>query len=109
MRRLVAEPAYQEARSYFSKLAERGPPLLAASLAMAALQSRFWKRVVEIKAVDGDDYFALKDACEVVERAAAYAVSDGLFAGFAAQRGILAPHELLGARRTAPVRVGHAA
>jgi len=109
VRRLVAEPAYQEARGYFSKLAERGPPLLAASLAMAALQSRFWKRVVEIKAVDGDDYFALKDACEVVERAAAYAVSDGLFAGFAAQRGILAPHELLGARRAAPVRVRDAA
>jgi hypothetical protein len=97
--RLAAEPAYQEARTYFAKLADRGPPLLAASLTMAARQVRFWKRVVEVKAVTDQAYLDLKDACEVVERAAAYALPDGAFAAFASHAGVLAPHDVLGGRR----------
>ena len=99
VRRLVGEPAYEEARIYFSKLADRGPPLLAANLTMAVRQMSFWKRVLETKAVTEQAYFDLKDACAVVERAAEFATSDGLFTGFASRAGALAPHEVLGVRR----------
>lgn len=54
-------------------LADRGPPLLAGSLAMAVRQEKFFSRVVETKAVTDQPQHDLKDACEVVRRAAAYA------------------------------------
>ena len=43
--------------------------------------------MVEAKALMEETYEDLKDACEVVEPAVAYAVSDGLLDGFASRGG----------------------
>jgi hypothetical protein len=99
VRRLAAQPKYQEACQFFTQLSDRGPPLLTASLTMAARQAPFWRRVIETKAVSGRDAIELKKACDVVDRAATYAVSDGLFAAFVSQERQLTPQEVLGVRR----------
>jgi hypothetical protein len=101
VRRLLQEPAYEEALVYFSKLADRGPPRLAATLGMAVRQMPFWKRVLEIQAVTDQAHRDLRDACEVVQRAAEYASPDGLFAGFVSRAGAFAPQDVLGVRRKA--------
>lgn len=103
IRRLIALPVYDEARQYFSMLADRGPPLLSGTLAMAVRQEKFFRRVIEIKAVTDQEQHELKDACEIVRRAAEYAVSDGLFAAFASPAGELTPHAVLGQRRARAV------
>jgi hypothetical protein len=103
VRRLAAQPTYQEACQFFTQLSDRGPPLLTASLTMAARQVQFWRRVIETKAVSGRDALELKEACDVVDRAATYAVSDGLFAAFVSHEKQLTPHEVLGVRRHARV------
>lgn len=99
IRRLVAKPAYEEARAYFAMLADRGPPLLAGTLVMAVRQEKFFRRVVETQAVTDQAQHDLEAACEVVRRAADYAVSCGTFAAFASRAGELSPYELLGQRQ----------
>ena len=101
MQRLAKEPAYREARTFFAKLADRGPPLLAASLAMAARQLPLWRSMLEAKIVPASDRPALAEACGVVERTTSHAVSSGLFAGFVSAAGPLTPREVLGRRRKA--------
>ena len=99
LRALAERPAFEEARRYFAMLADRGPPLLGACLGMAARQAPFWRRILGAGVVQDQEYRDLQDACSVVDVAAGYAVSDGLFAGFAAADRVLAPHEVLGQRR----------
>jgi hypothetical protein len=95
----MARPSYEEACHYFAMLADRGPPLLAGSLAMAARQEKFFRRVIETKAVTDQEQHDLRDACAVVRRAVDYAVSDGLFAAFVSRATELSPHVVLGQRR----------
>jgi hypothetical protein len=99
LRACADRPAIIEARSYFAMLADRGPPLLAPSLKMAAHQVVFWRRILAAGLVQDQEFRDLQDACAVVEVAARCALSDGLFAGFAATDHVLAPHEVLGPRR----------
>jgi hypothetical protein len=99
IRRLVVEPAYDEARRYFAMLADRGPPLLADSLAMAVRQEKFFRRVVEVQAVTDRELQDLNVACKVVRRAAEYAVSDGLFAAFASRSARFSPHTVFAPRQ----------
>jgi Caspase domain len=88
------------ASEYFSKLADWGPPLLAPSLAMAANQTLFWRRVLEAGVVGNRQFRDLQDACALVEMAAEYAVPGGLFAGFAGPSKVLSPRKILGSRAT---------
>ncbi len=99
IRRLIAEPAYEQARRYFAMLADRGPPLLAGTLAMAVQQERFFRRAVETKAVTGQAQSDLKAACDVVRRAAEYAVSEGQFTAFASHVERLTPRMVLQQRQ----------
>ena len=92
----VAErPACAEARRYFAMLADRGSPLLGSSLLMAAHRVQFWRRILAAEVLDAQDYRDLEDACAVVETAARYAVSDGLFAGFAGPAASLSAGDVL--------------
>jgi hypothetical protein len=77
-------------------LADRGSPLLASSLWMAAHQVPFWRRILAAEVLDAQDHRNLEDACAVVEGAARYAMSDGLFAGFAGPAASLSPGAILG-------------
>jgi hypothetical protein len=95
IRRLVAKPAYEEARRYFARLADCSPTLLAGTLAMAVRQEKFFRRAIEIDAVTGQARQDLQDACEVARNAADYAVSDGLFAAFASRAGQMSPLRVL--------------
>jgi hypothetical protein len=99
VRRLVARPSYDEARHYFAMLADRGAPRLAGSLATAAWQEKFFRRVVETEAVTDQAQHDLRDACEVVRRAIDYAVAEGLFAAFVSRAVDLRPHKVLGHRQ----------
>jgi hypothetical protein len=99
VRSLAIQPEYKEARQFFAKLSDRGPPLLTASLTMAARQVPFWRRVIETDMVAGPEFFDLQEACEVVDRATSYAVSDGLFGGFVSREKQLSPHAVLSGRR----------
>jgi hypothetical protein len=97
-RRLISEPVSDKARQYFSMLADRGPPLLASTLAMAVRQEKIFRCAVETQAVDYRAQQDLKDASEVVRRAATYAVCGGLFAAFESRVGQFSPHAVLGKR-----------
>ncbi len=93
------QPEYEEARQFFSKLADRGPPLLAASLAMAARQVPFWRQVMKAGIPSASESYMLAEACEFVERAASSAASGGVFAAFTSPDSQIKPATVLGAQR----------
>jgi hypothetical protein len=47
-------PECTQARRYFSELAYRGPPLIAASLSMAA-RLGFWRQLLSLELLFGED------------------------------------------------------
>lgn len=97
---LMQRPDMIMATEYFSKLADWGPPLLAPSLAMAANQAPFWRRVLEAGVLSNRKFRDLQDACALVEMAAEYAIPGSLFAGFAGPSKVLSPRKILGSRAT---------
>jgi hypothetical protein len=92
---VAARPPCLEARRYFAMGAERGPPLLEASLALAASRVSFWRDMLELKLVSGEERHNLEKACSVVQHAARSALSDGVFVGFAARGDDLTPQDVM--------------
>ena len=99
VRTLIMRAAYKEARQYFVRLADHGPPRLASTQLIAAGQERFFRRAVEVGAVTDQEQYDLRDACEVVRRGTEYSVCDGLFAAFASRAGALDSREVQGGRQ----------
>jgi hypothetical protein len=79
------------------RIAERGPPLLTASLVAAARQAQFWRRVLDTDAFSGGPPIELAAACDVIDRAASCAVSNSLFAGFISRKPLM-PSQVIGVR-----------
>jgi hypothetical protein len=98
---MATRPEYEEARYYFTQTAERGAPLLTAVLSMAAKQALFWRRLLVVEAIKGKEASKLAAACDIVDRAATYAVTEGVFAAFISQT-TLTPSEVL--RFAAPTK-----
>ncbi|WLE01019.1 caspase family protein (plasmid) [Agrobacterium leguminum] len=96
---LANTAAYAEARRYFSKLGERGVPLLSANTSLAIGQLPFWRRLLESDSLDAPDKHALARSCAVIESAAEAFISGGLFTGFSQSQRILPPELLLGRRQ----------
>jgi hypothetical protein len=92
---------YREARDYFSMLAERGPPLLAASLRFAIQQVPIWRRVAATGVLTPREHQRLLEACDVVDRASQSFASGGVFAGFASTQNELSPANVFGGHATA--------
>jgi hypothetical protein len=96
---LLADPAVREALEYFVKLAERGAPLLAGSLAIALRQAVFWRQVRDASLRLPLDHSRLVQALENVDRAGSYAVSGSGFARFVSPDATISPELVLGPRR----------
>jgi hypothetical protein len=75
--------------------AERGPPLLEASLALAASRVSFWRNMLQLKLLSGEERHKLEKDCSVVQHAARSALSDGVFVGFAARGDDLTPQDVM--------------
>jgi len=91
---VAARPPCLEARRYFAMGAELGPPLLEASLALAASRVSFWRNMLQLKLLSGEERHKLEKACSVVQHAARSALSDGVFVGFAARGDDLTPQDV---------------
>jgi hypothetical protein len=92
---IAARPPCLEARRYFAMGAELGPPLLEASLALAASRVSFWRNMLQLKLLSGEERHKLEKACSVVQHAARSALSDGVFVGFAARGDDLTPQDVM--------------
>jgi hypothetical protein len=57
---VAARPPCLEARRYFAMGAELGPPLLEASLALAASRVSFWRNMLQLKLLSGEERHKLK-------------------------------------------------
>lgn len=101
LRALAGRADQIEARRYFAQMAERGAPLLTPVLAMAARQAALWRQVLQAEALDRAEAAAVAAACDVAERASAYAVSDGLFGAFVCHEADFGPSAVFGTRRRA--------
>jgi hypothetical protein len=88
-----------EALEYFLKLAERGAPLLASSLAIALRQAVFWRQVHDAGVLPHLEHDRLAQALEKIQRAGRYAVSGGGFARFVSPDGMMSPQLVFGPRR----------
>jgi hypothetical protein len=79
-------PDNKEARTYFSKMAALGTPMLTAVLFMAARQAEFWEELISAGGIkDDEEKSKLIQACEVVNKAAKYALPEGIFTAFVSQ------------------------
>ncbi|TCQ16678.1 caspase family protein [Rhizobium sp. PP-CC-3G-465] len=96
---LSRTPELTEAREYFSRLADRGMPLLAASMQFAIGQLPLWRSLLENYILSSAEQQALADSCELIERSAQSLVSGSLFAGFVLADNSLNPGEILGRRK----------
>jgi hypothetical protein len=97
----VDRPSQAEARRYFMRVTERGPPLLAPVLRMAAWRASLWRRMLDAEGVEADERTKLQAACDVIEHATAYAVSGGLFATFRRRGAKLTLYDVFGPRNAA--------
>src|SRR3954454_406944 len=57
---VAARPPCLEARRYFAMGAELGPPLLEASLALAASRVSFWRDMLQLKLLSGEERHKLE-------------------------------------------------
>ena len=103
LRRLAERPARIEARGHFEKLKDQGPPSLGSVLAMAARQAVHWRALLGAEAIPARERSVLEAACEVVERAGAYATQEGVFSTFVSHEArTLSPEHLFGPWRDNP-------
>jgi hypothetical protein len=73
---------------------------------MAARQVGFWRQLLSIDLLSGEDHLALADACEFVERAASAAATGDVFVSFNGIEGQASSGTILGLRhrRQKPLR-----
>jgi hypothetical protein len=95
-RALDPTPEFEEAFNFFVEVANRGSPLLAPVLAMAARQAELWQFVLEAKRIGPSAARAVEAASSTIKRAVDYAVPDSLFVAFASRTVALKRSEVLG-------------
>jgi hypothetical protein len=99
LRTFLVDPAASEAFEHFTRLAQRGAPLLASSLAIALRQAALWREIQDAGLLPGVDAYRLAQALENVDRAGQYAISAAGFSRFVASDALITPKLVLGARR----------
>ncbi len=102
--------AQRDALDYFTRLADRGVPLLANTLLLALGQAERWRPLAEADELGGRERSDLRAALEYVDRAGRYAVSGVGFSRFVSSEMEIDPHIVLGAarRRAEPLRARYA-
>ena len=89
----------REALTYYSKIADRGVPLLANTLSLAIRQGEIWRAFLESDQLSAQEQSDLRAALEYVDRAGRYAVSGLGFARFVSTDGALHPNDVLRLRQ----------
>jgi hypothetical protein len=84
----------REALDFFSRIADRGVPLLAHSLAMARRRAAFWRRLLASGSLGLMNELRLASALERIERANSYALTGGSFARFVSVDGEMGPNRI---------------
>lgn len=96
----AAIPEYEEARHYFTRLADVGAPRLTSSILFAAGQLPFWRRVANGGSLPFQESQQLEEAC-VCRGVGRGLVSGSLFSRYSFAQATLDPGKVLGGRKRA--------
>ncbi|MFD1103826.1 caspase family protein [Sphingobium olei] len=100
----LADPTVREAFHYFMMAAERGPPLLATSLAMAVRQAAIWRAVAAPGIASTSHGELFNRAIGRIEAASRFMASGGAFASFVSIEREMTPADVLGFSTSSPDR-----